>query len=368
MSVEHVQTLIIGAGQAGLATARHLQLSGRSCLVIDANERVGDGWRRQWDTLKLYSPAKYDGLPGLPFPAPAWSFPGKDDVADYFESYAKHFAVPVRLNTRVDRLAAHSDGYAATCGEHTIFADNVVVATGTFGRTPHIPDFADELDPMIMQMHSSEYRRPAQLREGAVLVVGGSHSGADIAYEVATDHPTILCGRDPGQVPTRLESPMFKVVFPMLLFVFMHVLTRRTPMGRKEMENIRNHGGPMLRVKRSDLLERGVERLHERVVGVRNGLPVLEGGRVLDVANVVWCTGFRQAYGWIDLPVFGEDGWPKEMRGVVDASPGLYFAGLGFQYSASSMFIAGASRDAAFVAEHIATRTSAVVEPAVSAT
>jgi putative flavoprotein involved in K+ transport len=366
MSVEHVETLIIGAGQAGLATARHLQVSGRSCLVIDVNDRVGDGWRRQWDTLALYSPAKYDGLPGLPFPAPAWSFPGKDDVADYFESYAKHFDLPVRLNTRVDRLAAHGDGYAATCGEHTILADNVVVATGTFGRTPYIPEFADELDPMIMQLHSSEYRRPAQLREGPVLVVGASHSGADVAYEVATDHPTILCGRDPGQIPVRLTSPMFKVVFPILLFVFRHVLTRKTPMGRKEMANVRNHGGPMLRVKRSDLLARGVERLPERVVGVKDGLPLLDGGRVADVKNVVWCTGFRQAYSWIDLPVFGEDGWPTEMRGVVDASPGLYFCGLGFQYSAASMFIAGAARDAGFVAEHIATRTPTQTAPAVS--
>ena len=366
MTVEHIETLIIGAGQAGLSTAYHLRRGGRECLVLDANERLGDGWRRQWDSLKLYSPAKYDGLPGLPFPAPPWSFPGKDDVADYLESYAKHFDLPIRLNTRVDRLAAHGDGYAATCGEHTIFADNVVVATGTFGRTPYIPDFADELDPMIMQLHSSEYRRPAQLRDGPVLVVGGSHSGADVAYEVATDHSTILSGRDPGQIPARLDSPMFKVVFPAVLFVFKHVLTRRTPMGRKEMNEFRLHGGPMLRVKRSDLLARGVERLHERVVGVQNGLPVLDGGRVADVTNVVWCTGFRQAYGWIDVPVFGEDGWPKEMRGVVDASPGLYFCGLGFQYAAASMLIAGAGRDAAFVADHIAARTTARKAPAVS--
>ena len=366
MSVEHVETLIIGAGQAGLATAHHLQLSGRPFLVVDANDRVGDGWRRQWDTLKLYSPAKYDGIHGLPFPAPAWSFPGKDDVANYFEAYAEHFDIPVRLNTRVDRLVAHGDGYVATCGEDAIFADNVVVATGTFGRTPYVTEFADELDPMIMQMHSSEYRRPAQLRDGPVLVVGASHSGADVAYEVAVDHPTILCGRDPGQIPVRLTSPMFKVVFPIVGFVFRHVLTRRTPIGRKEMDNFRFHGGPALRVKRSDLRDRGVERLHERVVGVQGGRPVLEGGRVADVTNVVWCTGFSQAFDWIELPIFGEDGWPKEMRGVVDAAPGLYFCGLGFQYAAVSMLIAGVGRDAAFVADHIAKRSTTRTSPAVS--
>jgi putative flavoprotein involved in K+ transport len=367
MSVEHVDTLIIGAGQAGLSTAYHLQRSDRTCLIVDVNERVGDGWRRQWDTLKLYSPAKYDGLPGLPFPAPPWSFPGKDDVAEYLETYVAHFDLPVRLNTRVDRLVAHGDGYQATCGDHSILADNVVVATGTFGRAPSIPDFADKLDPMIMQLHSSEYRRPAQLREGPVLVVGASHSGMDVAYEVATDHPTILSGRDPGQIPTRLDSPMFKLVFPLVVFIFSHVLTRRTPMGRKEMEHFRFHGGPALRVKRSDLQDRGVERLPERVVGVQDGLPVLDGGRVVDVTNVVWCTGFQQAFDWIDLPVFDTEGWPREMRGVVEAAPGLYFCGLGFQYSAASMLIAGKNRDAAFVAKHLVERTGTAARREVSA-
>ncbi len=366
MSVEHIETLIIGAGQAGLATARNLQLTGHDCLVVDANERVGDGWRRQWDTLKLYSPAKYDGLPGLPFPGKAWSFPGKDEVADYFETYAQHFDLPVRLNTRVDRLAAHGDGYAATCGEDTILADNVVVATGTFGRTPFIPDFADELDPMIMQLHSSEYRRPSQLRAGPVLVVGASHSGMDIAYELATDHATILCGKDRGQVPARLDSPMFKVVFPLVLFLFTRVLNRSTPIGRKKMEEFRFHGGPALRVKRSDLKDRGVERLQERVIGVENGRPVLDGDRVVDVTNVVWCTGFKQAFDWIDVPIFDAAGWPTEMRGVANGSPGLYFCGLGFQYAAASMLIVGAVKDSAFVSEHIVKRMSARTAPAVS--
>lgn len=356
MSHEDVETLIIGAGQAGLATAYHLQRAGREVLVVDASERVGDGWRHQWDTLKLYSPARYDGLPGMAFPAPAWSFPGKEEVADYFEAYAQRFELPVQLGRRVDRLEADGDRYRATLGDRTITADNVVVATGTFGRTPYVPEFADRLDPLIMQLHSSEYRRPSQLRDGPALVVGASHSGADIAYELAESRPTILCGRDPGQIPVRLGTPMFKLVFPVVVFAFTHVLSRRTPIGRKEMNEFRFHGGPALRVKRADLLERGVERLPARVVGVEDGGPLLADGSVVDVANVVWCTGFQQSFGWIDLPVFDEHGWPEELRGVVDRAPGLFFCGLAFQSAASSMLIRGAARDAAHVAKMILAR------------
>jgi len=360
MSTEQIETVIIGAGQAGLATGYHLQRRGRPFLILDANERIGDGWRRQWDTLRLYSPAKYDGLPGMAFPAPAWSFPGKEGVADFLESYAVRFRLPVRLGTWVDRVGVDNGDYLVSCGDHVIRAANVVIATGTFGRTASIPGFADQLDPGILQLHSSEYRRPAQLRPGLVLVVGASHSGADVAYEVAATHPVILCGRDTGHIPVRLESPAFKVVFPALLFVFRHVLTRRTPLGRKQMEEFRFHGGPALRVQSRDLAGRGVERVTSRIAGVRDGLPVLDDGRVVQPASVVWCTGFRQAFGWVDVPVFGDDGWPEEVRGVVDTAPGLFFCGLGFQYAASSMLIAGAGRDAAYVAKRIAQRSPAL--------
>jgi putative flavoprotein involved in K+ transport len=301
------------------------------------------------------------------FPAPAWSFPGKDEVADYFESYAEHFDLPVRLGQRVDRLEADGDRFLATLGDRTIGADNVVVATGTFGRTPLVPEYADRLDPLIMQLHSSEYRRPGQLRDGPVLVVGASHSGADVAYEVAETHPTTLCGRDPGQIPVRLGTPLFRLVFPIVVFVFTHVLSRRTPMGRKEMNEFRFHGGPALRVKRADLLARGVERIQERVVGVENGRPLLADGRVADVTNVVWCTGFRQAFDWVDLPVFDEHGWPDELRGVVERVPGLFFCGLAFQSAASSMLIRGACRDAAYVAKRIEQRPRSGRRPAAQA-
>ena len=361
MITERTETVIIGAGQAGLATGYHLRKQGRQFVILDGMARIGDNWRAQWDTLRLYTPRKYDGLPGLPFPGDRWGYPTKDEVADYLESYAARFDLPVRTRTTVDQLEPVADGgYAVTTGERRILADNVVVATGTFGRTPYLPDFAVDLDPAIRQLHSSEYRRPDQLKDGPVLVVGGSHSGTDIAYEVATTHPTVLCGRDPGQIPVRLEKKGARLFFPVFIFAGKHLITRRTPLGRKELKEIRYHGGPMLRVKREDLLARGVERVHDRVAGVQDGHPVLDNGRVMDVANVVWSTGFRQVFDWIKLPVIGADGWPEEMRGVADGAPGLFFCGLCFQFAFTSMTLPGVGRDAEYVAKRIVARSGAV--------
>jgi putative flavoprotein involved in K+ transport len=351
-----IETVIIGAGQAGLSTGYYLQRHDRPFVILDGAGRVGDQWRQQWDTLKLYSPTKYDSLPGLPFPGDPWSFPSKDQVADYLEQYATHFKLPIRFHTRVESLDSDGDeGYVVTTNQGIYRCQNVVVCTGTFGRTPNVPEFASDLDPSILQLHSSEYRRPGQLREGPILVVGGSHSGTDIAYETAQTRPTILAGRDCGQIPFRIESRRARMVFPMLVFAWRHILTRRTPIGRKEMQSIRFHGGPMIRVKRSDLAARGVQRITEQVTGVADGRPVI-AGKQYDVANVVWATGFRQVFGWIHLPVLGEDGWPVEYRGVVKNAPGLFFCGLSFQFGFSSMVLPGVGRDAEFVAGEIAER------------
>lgn len=357
----HVETLIIGAGQAGLATAYHLNRRGRECLVLDGNSRVGDSWRQQWDSLRLYSPAKYDALPGMPFPARAWHYPTKDETADFLETYARTLELPVRLGERVRRVAADGHGFCVDTQAGSYVASNVVVATGTFGRTPYIPDFAGDLDPAIVQMHSSDYRRLDQLPEGAVLVVGASHSGHDIALELAGGRPVILVGRDCGEIPVPLESRRMRVLFPVLWFIWGKVMNRSTPMGRKGLQHARFHGGPALRVKRADLLAAGVERITERVVGVRDGRPVLSDDRALDVAAVVWATGFQQSLDWIEPDVAGEGGWPREQRGLVAEVPGLFFCGLSFQSSFRSMLIGGVGDDAAYVADRIVERASVAV-------
>jgi putative flavoprotein involved in K+ transport len=347
-----VETVIIGGGQAGLAAGYHLTRRGRACVILDGSERVGDPWRKRWPTLRLYSPARYDGLPGMRFPAPRHSFPTGNEMADYLEAYARRFELPVRSGVTVDALSMDGDRYVVSAGARRFEADHVVVATGVM-QSPVIPSFAAELDPGIRQLHSNDYRSPAQLQEGPVLVVGASHSGADIAFEVAPEHQTLLSGPHRGQIPFRLESRPARILLPVLRFAATRVLTANTPVGRKVGPELRSHGGPLLRIKSADLQAAGVERVLARVAGVVDGMPVLEDGRVVEAANVIWCTGFRNDFGWIKLPVTGDDGFPEQWRGVVSSSPGLYFVGLVFLHSFSSMLILGAGRDAGYVAKHI---------------
>lgn len=358
MGTQRIETVIIGAGQAGLATAYHLKQRGRKCLVLEGLPRVGDNWRRHYDSLRLYSPAKISSLPGLAFPGQAMHLPTKDEVGDYLEAYREQHDLPVRTGIRVTRVWRDGEDLVVETPEDTFRADNVVVATGTFGR-PHTPAFAADLDPGIRQLHSSQYRNPGQLQAGPVLVVGAAHSGADVALDVAPSHRTYLSGRFTGEVPFDLEGPLVRRFAPVFRFVTQKVISTRTPIGRKVQPKVRAHGAPLLRVRRDDLVDAGIEWIEERTEGVVDGKPQLASGRVLDVANVVWCTGYRQDFSWLDLPVVVDDGWPKEDRGVVPDVPGLYFMGLAFQQAFASMLILGAGQDAQHVVTHIDRRMRA---------
>jgi putative flavoprotein involved in K+ transport len=351
---EYFETVIIGGGQAGLSVGYHLKKQGRPFVILDANERIGDAWRKRWDSLRLFTPARSSGLAGWRFPAPAVSFPAKDEMADYLESYAARFDLPVRTGVKVDGLSREGDRYVVASGNRRFEADHVVVATGA-NQLPKVPAFADELHPSIVQLHSSKYRNPSQLQEGAVLVVGAGNSGAEIAFEVSRTHPTYLSGKPSGEQPVRHGPAMARFVFPVIRFVGHHVLTLRTPIGRKVQPKFISHGAPLIRVKLKDLAAAGVEQV-PRTVGVEGGRPALEDGGVLKVSNVIWCTGFREEFRWIDLPVFGEDGRPLHERGVVVGEPGLYFVGLVFQYAAGSDVLPGVGRDAEYIAKHIAAR------------
>ena len=193
--------MIVGGGQAGLATGYHLAKGDRTFVILDANERIGDAWRNRWDALRLFTPARYSALPGLRFPAPRWSYPAKEDVADYLEAYAARFELPVRTGVRVDRLSRDGDRYLVEAGDRRFEADNVVVASGTY-QGPRIPAFAAELDPGIVQLDSTEYRNPSQLREGGVLVVGAGNSGAEIAFDVSRAHRPGSPAKQPARIPS----------------------------------------------------------------------------------------------------------------------------------------------------------------------
>jgi len=357
---QHVETIIIGGGQAGLSVGYHLARRRRRFLILEANERIGDSWRTRWDSLRLFTPARFDSLDGMPFPSAPGYFPTKDEMGDYLASYAARFELPVRTGATVTSLTREGDRYLLTAGDARYEADNVVVAMATFQR-PQVPEFATDLDPSIVQLHSSEYRNLTQLEPGGVLLVGAGNSGAEIALEtVRAGHETWISGRDVGRIPFRFGGlPRALLTRVMLRVLFHRVLTMDTPVGRKLRPQMLAHAtAPLIRATPDVLAAAGVRRV-ARTAGARGGKPLLEDGRAVDVANVIWCTGYQPGFSWIELPVFDETGQPCHDRGVVRSEPGLYFVGLHFLYAMSSTMIHGVGRDADHVADVIARRSRA---------
>jgi len=277
-------------------------------------------------------------------------------MSDYLQAYVDRFGLPVRTGFKVDRVSLDGDRYTIETNRGRISAYNVVVATGAF-HNPRIPEFADKLDPDIVRMHSSQYKTPLQVREGPVLVVGAGQSGAEIALDMAGEHKVWLSGRDTGEEPTVSGTLADRLITPIIVFAATKVVNVANPIGRKFRKHFfyKPHGIPRAGGTKKRLLNAGVQWVG-RITGTSDGYPQLQDGRVMQVANVIWCTGFRTDYSWIDLPIFDEYGYPVHKRGVVSSHPGLYFMGLPFQRTLSSTLILGVGKDAGYIANHIASK------------
>lgn len=354
MSTITLDLAIIGAGAAGLHTARLAAARSADFAVFDADPRVGDTWRRRYRTLRLFTPRRWASLPGMRIDIGMFAYPTAAQLADYLERYAVSFDLPVRTSTRVERLTVDGSGrfqLDLSTGE-TVHAERVVVATGAHHR-PITPAFARDLDAGTHQLHSLDYRGPEDLADGPVLVVGVGNSGTDIALDAAASgHATMIAGRVPGEVPGRIDTPIGNLISEIFIRRLRNT-TIDTEKGRRFQEEHRGHGVNLVRNHMTDLRKAGIRHV-ARVAGVVRGRPVLEDGHAVDAATVVWATGSLPRHDWVDIPAaFDTRGWPAHERGVVPAVPGLAFVGLPFQYSVASPTLMGMGRDAQYVVDRL---------------
>jgi putative flavoprotein involved in K+ transport len=338
--------VVIGGSQAGLAIGYHLVQRGLRFVILDAGPELGYVWSSRWESLRLFTPSQYSGLPGMAFPSPRDTYPSKDDVAAYLKSYASAFDMPMRFNARVTSVAKHDGDYIVTIGHEDLTASQVVVATGPF-QVPFVPPSAAELDQSVFQIHSADYRNPAQLPEGHVLVVGGGNSGFQIAEELVTTRKVDLSvGKRVPPLPQRLLG---RDLFWWLSGVgFMNVSTD-SRLGRKLAKRDVLIGSSPRRLRRSGVTMR------KRLTSTAGRRATFEDGSELDIDAIVWATGYRSDFTWIDVPEIKDQlGQVIHRRGVTDSS-GLLFIGLTWQHTRGSALIGFVKDDAAFIANRLAT-------------
>lgn len=348
---QHVDVLVIGAGQAGLAIGWHLREQGvRSFLLLDAGPEVGHVWRDRWDSLRLFTPAEYDALPGMPFPGPAGTYPTKDQVADYLRGYAAAFELPVRLNTRVTRLSKTGETFHADTSTGPITARQVVIATGPF-QTPVVPTMARNLSADVVQVHSAAYRDPDQLPYGPVLVIGAGNSGLQIACELAATRPvTVAVGTRAPMLPQRFLG---RDLFWWLSRLGMLAKTADSRLARR----VAAKGDLVIGTRWRDLARLGVQ-VRPRLEDVDGATALFADGTSTQVSAVVWATGFRTDYSWLDVPGAVIDGAVPHERGVTPV-PGLSILGLPWLHTRGSALLGFVKDDAAWLGAHVAKQADA---------
>jgi putative flavoprotein involved in K+ transport len=338
------EVVVVGAGQAGLAMGYFLKQQGRKFVIVEAADSIGSAWRDRWESLTLFTPRRYSGLPGLPFPGDPEGYPDRDEVIAYLERYAETFELPSELNSPVRKLTAENGRFVLEGEGRTTTADQVVVATGPFQK-PYVPEVAKRLAPDVVQMHSTGYRNPGDIPEGTVLVVGGGNTGFQIAEELSRTHGVVLAvGSKQKPLPQRLLG---RDLFWWLTKSRLLDTTIDSRLGRRLSTRDTLIGSSPRAMRR----RYGVE-MTRRVVDTDGRRVRFEDGSELEFDAVICATGYRPDYAWIDLPVFEGDGRLRHRRGVTDA-PGLYFLGLTWQHTRGSALIGWVKDDAAFIAEQI---------------
>ena len=343
---DDLDVIVVGGGQAGLAIGYFLAQQGRKFAILEAAEEPAAAWRARWDSLKLFTPARYSSLPGLPFPGDPDSYPGRDDVVAYLTEYARHFALPVVLGSRVRSVRRAEDRYQVEVEGRSYTAEQVVIATGPF-QVPFVPAIADDLGQDVLQLHSTRYRVPSDLPDGPVLVVGGGNTGFQIAEELsATREVHVSIGSRQTPLPQRILG---RDLFWYLEKTGLIRKSTETRIGRRlEGRDTLIGSNPRTLQKRHGV------RLHKRAVGASGRSVRLSDGTELDVSAVIWATGFRNDHSWIDAPIFDDRHGIVHRRGATD-SPGLYFLGLSWQHTRGSALIGWVADDAAYLAEAIKT-------------
>jgi putative flavoprotein involved in K+ transport len=338
--------IVVGGGQAGLAIGYFLAQQGRDFTILEAAADPAAAWRERWDSLKLFTSARYDALPGLPFPGDPARYPGRDEVVEYLTEYARHFDLPVQLDSPVRAIRKMGATYSVELDDRSYEADQVVVATGPF-QVPFVPAIAEGLDPEVVQLHSTEYRSPDALPDGPVLVVGGGNTGFQIAEELSGSREVHL------SIGSR-QTPLPQRILGRDLFWYLDAtgLIRKTTASRigRRMEGRDTLIGSTPRAIRR---RHGV-RLHGRAVEAAGSSVDFSDGTRVDVGAVIWATGFRVDHSWVDVPVFDDPGRLVHRRGVTD-SPGLYFLGLTWQHTRGSALLGWIKDDAEYIAQQIST-------------
>jgi putative flavoprotein involved in K+ transport len=355
-SSDDVEVAVIGAGQAGLAMGYFLRHQGRRFVILERADSIGSAWRERWESLRLFTPRRYSALPGLPFPGDPNGYPTRDEVTAYLERYAETFSLPIELNSEVKNLEEGDDGrFRLELDGRTITADQVVVATGPF-QAPYVPKVAEKLADDLFQKHAVGYRRPDELPDGTVLVVGGGNTGFQIAKELSATHKVVLSvGSRQKPLPQRVLG---RDLFWWLTKTRILDKTVDSRLGRKLSRR-----DTLIGSSPRELKKRYRVAIRQRVVDAYARTVRFEDGSEPEVDAVIWATGYRADYSWIKLPIFDEDGRLRHRRGVTNV-PGLYFLGLTWQHTRGSALIGWVKDDAEFIAERIAEYQQSKAQPA----